>query len=93
MRNQEKNTPVITIDEAIAPIVANCINFRDQRMLLHEMFTATVANAPDNETDNFTARRLSPFYLALVETLENLDSIPDIHTENILSCMARAITH
>ena len=87
MRNQEKNTPVLTIDEAIAPIVQSGINFREQRRLLHEMFTMSVANAPDNELDNFTAQRLSPFYLAMCELLENLDSIHDIHADNIIFCM------
>ena len=39
------------------------------------MFTSSVCNAPDNETDNFTAKEITPFYLALCETLENLDRL------------------
>ncbi len=85
MQNTEKNE--LTIEQAIQPVVECKINFRNQRMLLHEMFTLSVANAPDDETDNFTAKRLSPLYLALCETLENLDAISEIHTHNILFCM------
>jgi hypothetical protein len=89
MQNTEKNTPEITIEEAINPLVQLRINFRDQRMLLHEMFAHTVASAPDNETDNFTAKKLTPFYLALCEVLENIDSIDEIHSYNIVNCMSK----
>jgi hypothetical protein len=53
-------------------------------MLLHEMFASTVANAPDDESDNWTARRITPFYLALCQLLENLDEIPEVHSDNII---------
>jgi hypothetical protein len=86
MQNQEKNTE-LTLEQAIAPVVQCHINFRNQRMLLHQMFTLSVANAPDNESDNFTAKMLTPFYLAMCELLENLDTIGEVHTDNILFCM------
>lgn len=88
MQNQEKNTQVLTIDQAIAPIVQLGINFREQRKLFHQMFTISVANAPDDELDNWTAKQLSPFYLAMCELLENLDDVDDVHADNILSCMS-----
>jgi len=87
MLSTEKKENPLTLEQAILPIVESGVNFRDQRMLLHEMFTSSVANAPDNEIENFTAKRLTPFYLAMCSLLENLDTIDDIHSQNIQSCM------
>jgi hypothetical protein len=92
MRNPE-NTAELTLEQAIAPVVQCHINFRNQRMLLHQMFVLSVANAPDNETDNFTANQLSPFYLAMCELLENLDSIHEVHADNIVFCMDNLTNH
>jgi hypothetical protein len=64
-----------TVEEAIEPLIRSSISFSDQRMLLHEMFTQTVCNAPDDEIDNFTAKKVTPFYLALLQTLENLEKL------------------
>jgi hypothetical protein len=55
------------------------------------MFTLSVSNAPDDETDNFTANQLTPFYLSLCETLENLDAIGDVHVINVMSSMNNMI--
>ena len=74
----------ITLDQAIQPIVECKINFSNQRMLLNEMFARTVSNAPDDELDNWTAKRITPFYLALCQLLENIDSIEDAHSTNVL---------
>jgi hypothetical protein len=74
----------LTIEQTIQPVVELKINFRNQRMLLNEMFASTVSNAPDNEIDNWTARRITPFYLALCQLLENIDSIDDAHSTNVL---------
>lgn len=90
MRKQEKTE--LTVEQAIHPIVTCQLNFREQRMLLHEFFTTTVANAPEDEIENFTANRFTKFYLALCQTLENLDSISQIHSDNILFCMDRIVT-
>ncbi|MBC5835826.1 hypothetical protein G6N05_05450 [Flavobacterium sp. F372] len=87
MTSTEKKENPLTLDQAIKPIVECGVNFRNQRMLLHEMFTSSVANAPDDEIENFTAKRLTPVYLALCNLLENLDSIEEIHSDNIQSCM------
>lgn len=72
--NENKTNPK-TVGEAIEPLILCSIPFSDQRRFLHEMFTQTVCNAPDDEIDNFTARQLSPFYLALLQTLENLENL------------------
>jgi hypothetical protein len=34
---------------------------------LHEMFALAMSNIPENETDNFTAKKLAPAYLALCQ--------------------------
>ena len=90
MQNTNKK-PQLTVQQALEPIIKLQLNFREQRMLLHEMFTSTVANAPEDEIENFTANRLKNFYLALCQTFENLDSIDEIHHENIVFCMDRLI--
>lgn len=60
---------------AIQPILDCEITPRQQRMALHQMFALAIANIPDNETDNFTAKKLAPVYLALCEVLENVQEI------------------
>jgi hypothetical protein len=82
MLNPEKNTE-LAIEQAIQPIVECQIPFSKQRMLLNEMFASTVSNAPDDEIDNWTAKRITPFYLAMCQLLENLDTIGEVHTDNI----------
>lgn len=93
MHSTEKKEPPLSLDQAVLPIIECGVNFRNQRMLLHEMFTSTVANAPDDEIENFTAKRLTPFYLAMLNLLENLDSIDEIHAANIQSCMFKPLNH
>lgn len=87
MDSTNKKKHPLRLSDAVQPLIESGVTFREQRMLLHEMFTASVANAPDNEVDNFTAKRLTPVYLALIETLENLDSIHGIHSANIQASM------
>lgn len=65
-----------TLHRIISPLIDSEIPLREQRTILREMFVLAVANAPDNETDNFTAKRLSPVYLALSELLENVQEMP-----------------
>lgn len=55
-----------------APLTESGVKLSDHRLILHEMFAATVSNAPDDETDNFTAKRVTPVYLALCNVLENV---------------------
>ncbi|MBC7847268.1 MAG: hypothetical protein H7Y10_12325 [Flavobacterium sp.] len=56
----------------VRPLIECESSLKEHKMALHEMFALAVTNAPDNETDNFTARKLKPTYLALCEFLENL---------------------
>ena len=60
---------------ALAPILECEISLSQQRMALHKMFALAMANIPDNETDNFTARELLPAYLAFCQTMENIEKL------------------
>jgi hypothetical protein len=91
MLNTENNTQEISIENAISPIVQNGLSLKEQRLLLHRMFTLAVTNAPDNESENFTANQLTPFYLSLCETLENLGSITETSIANTFSVMNNII--
>jgi hypothetical protein len=57
------------------PLIECERSLRQQRLDLHEMFALAMTNIPDNETDNFTARKLKPTYLALCELLENIQEV------------------
>jgi hypothetical protein len=59
----------------ISPIMDNEISIREQKLALHKMFALAVSNAPENETDNFTAKQIAPTYLALCEFLENVQEL------------------
>jgi hypothetical protein len=54
------------------PLRDSGVDLSEHSIILHEMFASTVSNAPDNETDNFTAKRVTPVYLALCRLLENI---------------------
>ena len=69
------------VEEAIEPLLSSSISLSNQRLLVHQMFTQCVCNAPDDEIDNFTAKKLTPFYLALLETLENLEQLNIKHPD------------
>ena len=56
----------------IKPLIECECSLREQRMALHEMFALAVSNIPENETENFTARKLKTTYLALCELMENI---------------------
>ncbi len=71
MTNQNSST--MPLEEALSPLLDGKIDLKSARILLSEMFTTAVSHAPDDEIDNFTAKRLTPLYLALLQTLENLD--------------------
>jgi len=72
-QKKQSQAPILSLEEAIEPLCS--ISFSSQRMLLHKMFTLAVCAAPDDEIDNYTAKELTPFYLALCETLENLEKL------------------
>jgi len=65
----------LELHSIISPLTECELTLREQRKALHEMFALAVANAPDNETDNFTAKKLMPAYLAFCELLENVQEI------------------
>lgn len=73
--NETKQNTIKTVEEAVEPLLKSSISLSGQRELLSEMFTQAVCNAPDDEIDNYTARQLSPLYLALMKTLENLEKV------------------
>jgi chromosome segregation ATPase len=56
----------------LRPIVDCEISLSKQRMALHEMFSLAMTNIPDNEIDNYTAKRLTPAYLSFCQLLENV---------------------
>jgi hypothetical protein len=55
------------LNQTITPIVESQLSLQEQRMALHEMFALAMSNIPENETDNFTAKKLAPAYLALCQ--------------------------
>lgn len=60
------------LSEAIRPITESPLSLSEQRQILNKMYALAMSNIPDNETDNFTARMITPVYLALAEMLEKL---------------------
>jgi hypothetical protein len=44
-------------------------------MALHEMFALAMSNIPENETDNFTAKKTSTGISCFVPVLENLEGV------------------
>ena len=60
---------------ALAPIMECELSLSQQRMVLHEMFALAMANIPENETENFTAKKIYPAYLAFCQFLENVSSL------------------
>lgn len=67
-----------SVYEAVEPIIFSGVPFPEQKMVLDNMFAATVSNAPEDETDNFTAKEASPVFLAISEFLLRMYKIPDV---------------
>jgi chromosome segregation ATPase len=59
----------------LRPIVECEISLSKQRMALHEMFSLAMSNIPENEIDNYTAKRLTPAYLSFCQLLENVREV------------------
>lgn len=55
--------------KAIRPLLESELSLKKLRIGLNEMFALAVSNAPENETENFTAKKITPVYLALSEML------------------------
>lgn len=66
---------ILKLKNALKPLLESEITPSQQRMALHEMYALAMSNIPENETDNFTAKKLAPVYLALCEVLENVQEI------------------
>lgn len=62
------------IKTVIRPLIDSGISLKKQKQALHEMFAMAVSNAPQDELDNYSAKKLSPVYLCLVQMLENVSS-------------------
>ena len=60
---------------ALVPILECELSLSQQRMALNKMFALAMANIPDNETDNFTAKEIMPAYLAISQLMENAEKI------------------
>jgi hypothetical protein len=58
--------------EALAPILESALSISQHSMALHEMFALAMSNIPDNETENFTAKKIMPAYIAFCQVLENI---------------------
>lgn len=65
----------LELHNAVKPLLDCEVSLRQQRMALHLMFALAVANIPENEIENYTAKKIAPVYLALCELLENVQEI------------------
>lgn len=63
------------LQNVVSPVLHNALTLKEQRLILNEMFALAVSNIPDNETENFTAKKLTPVFLALSELLENAEDL------------------
>jgi hypothetical protein len=78
LKNQEtKNANYFSnlLKDIVRPITECEISLSKQRMALHEMFSMAVSNIPENESDNFTVRKLTPAYLGFCQLLENVQEL------------------
>ncbi|MBN8565238.1 MAG: hypothetical protein J0M25_00700 [Flavobacteriales bacterium] len=80
------------LSSCIEPVMMFPMFFHQQRMMLHEMFTAAVANAPDDEIDNFTAKKLTPFYLSLIQMFENFERNDFVMHTNASAVVTNSMT-
>lgn len=60
------------LNKTIRPLMECEVSLKEQRKALREMFALAISNIPENETDNFTAKRLTPVFLSLSEMLDNM---------------------
>ena len=57
------------LERIIEPLFEEDVNLEDHKNNLDRMFALAVQHAPDDEIDNFTAKKLSPTFLALARAL------------------------
>lgn len=80
MRNQEKK-PKESYEElfsAISPIIFQAGTLSNSLSHLNAMFIGAMANADQNEVDNYSAKCIGPTFWALSQTLLNLQEIDKI---------------
>lgn len=65
----------IELEETIRPLIECELSLSDQKMALNQMFAMAVSNAPEDEIENYTARKLTPAFLALSKLLENIKEV------------------
>ncbi|MFW0737575.1 hypothetical protein [Flavobacterium sp. T12S277] len=63
------------LENVINPVLQSPLTLKEQRLILNEMFALAMSNIPENETDNFTAKKITPVFLALSELLENASAL------------------
>lgn len=63
------------LEETIRPLIECELSLSQQKMALNQMYAMAVSNAPEDETENYTARKLTPAFLALCQLLENVKDI------------------
>ena len=56
--------------KAIQSLMDCGVSVSELKLAVNEMYASSVCNAPANEVDNFTARKLTPSFLALCTFLE-----------------------
>lgn len=66
---------ITKLRNVLRPVLENQLPLKEQKLILNEMFALAVSNVPENETDNFTAKKMVPVFLALSELLEHASEI------------------
>lgn len=64
------------LQDAVSPVLDSGHSLKEMRIILSEMYSNSVSNAPSDELDNFTAKRQTVVFLALQKFLELLQE-PD----------------
>jgi hypothetical protein len=64
-----------TLRDAVSPVLESGLTLSQMRMILNEMYSNSVSNAPTDEMDNYTAKRQTPVFLALSSFLENIEQL------------------
>ncbi|MEZ0182663.1 hypothetical protein AB9T89_10485 [Flavobacterium oncorhynchi] len=66
---------ITKLQNVLRPVLESQLPLKEQKLILNEMFVLAISNAPENETDNFTAKKMAPVFLALSELLEQASEI------------------
>jgi hypothetical protein len=69
---KHKNPMSKRLKKVISVLEHSGLSLEDHRLALDEMFAAAVSNAPNDEIDNFSARKFSPVFLSLCKLLSGI---------------------